>query len=91
MAGIEAAAERGGTDAAFDATWDVILGEAEGMTTAEASERGLRLDPSAYAIPEGQARVVQGIWHRHRGHTGPSFLWLQMGPATYADAVDDVP
>ena len=94
LAAITAAARRGGRDGgldgAFRATWDILLGEAEGMTTAQASVRGFRFHPAEYAIPESQAEVLLGLWRRYRGPRYPRdsavrMLWMSMGPGTYPD------
>ena len=88
---IRSAAKRpgrnGGLDAAFRATWDILLGEAEGMTMAQAVDRGLKFHPLEYALPEHQAQQVLSIWVRHRGPryriaSAASLLWMSMGPAS---------
>ena len=91
---IKAAAKRrtkdGGLDGAFRATWDILLGEAEGMTMAEATERGLTFFPAEYAIPHSQSEIVLGIWRRYRGpryhkESVVGMLWMDMGPGSYPD------
>jgi hypothetical protein len=89
----EAAQRRGksgGLDGAFRATWDILLGEAEGMTMAQASEQGVRFHPAEYAIPDSQCEVLLDIWVRHRGPRYPKqsavgMLWMNMGPGSYAE------
>lgn len=94
FAAITAAAQRrgrnGGLDAAFRATWDILLGAAEGLSMAEAADLGFRFHPAEYAIPESQAEALLGIWRRHRGpryrkDSAAGLLWLDMGPGTYPD------
>jgi len=90
---IAAAAKRrgksGGLNGAFRATWDILLGDAEGMTMDEATERGLRFHPAEYANPQSQSEVLLEIWLRHRGpHRKASavgMLWMDMGPGSYPD------
>ena len=80
----------GGLDGAFRATWDILLGDAEGLTMQEASDRGLRFHPAEYAIPESQSDRLLGIWRKHRGPRYPresaaGMLWMSMGPGSYPD------
>ena len=91
---ITAAARRrgkdGGLDGAFRATWDILLGEAEGLTMDEAAWRGLKFHPAEYAIPHSQSETVLSIWRRHRGPRYPNessvgLLWMDMGPGSYPD------
>jgi hypothetical protein len=83
----------GGLDGAFRATWDILLGEAEGMTLAEAHESGLKFFPAEYALPDSQAERLLGIWLRHRGphyrqESDVGFRWMNMGPGSYPDETD---
>lgn len=88
MAELIALARQGrkGPAAALDALWELILHEAEGLSLAEAAERGFYV--SDYAIPADQAvmirdamvqrrrlppRVVAGFWA----------MWGNLGPADY--------
>lgn len=91
---ITAAAKRrgkdGGLDGAFRATWDILLGEAEGVTMDEASARGLKFHPAEYAIPQSQSEILLRLWRRHRGpryrkESSVGMLWLNMGPGSYPD------
>ena len=81
--------ETGGLAATFRAIWDVLLGEAEGVTYAEASERGLKFNVAEYAIPESQRGVLLDLLHEVRGpavkESSVAMLWLDRGPATYPD------
>ena len=84
----------GGLDGAFRATWDILLGEAEGLTMDEAIERGLKFHPAEYAIPESQSETLLGIWLRHRGPRYPQgvccrVLVAKHGPGTYPDDNSD--
>ena len=85
-----------GSRGAFRATWDILLGDAEGMTMAEAAARGFRFHPAEYAIPESQSEVLLGIWRLHRGRAHPKesevgMLWMNMGPGSYQDGAQPQP
>lgn len=86
----------GGLDGMFRATWDILLGEAEGLTMEEARRRGLRFHPAEYAIPQSQSVSLLRIWRRHRGPHYPSesaagMLWIHMGPGSYPDDAPPAP
>ena len=90
MAAARASRQKRWTGRSLPGDVDILLGEAEGMTMAEASERGLRFHPTEYAIPESQADVLLAIWRRHRGphylkDSVVGMLWINMGPGTYPD------
>jgi hypothetical protein len=94
LGAIKRAAKRrsksGGLDGAFRATWDILLGDAEGMTMDDAYDSGLRFHPAEYAIPQSQSEQLLAIWREHRGPRYPKesaaeMLWLNMGPASYPD------
>ena len=83
-----AACRDGGVTTGMPALWDVILGEAEGLTWDEAIEQGQRFEPGRYAIPAQQADAVRQALQEHGAdlHNAPyavAMAWLDIGPATY--------
>ena len=91
LATVLAASRQGGVNAGMPALWDVILGEAEGVTWNEAIEQGQQFEPGHYAIPVHQADTVrQALEHSGAGLLKVSdtiaLAWLDLGPATYYPA-----
>ena len=84
---------RRGAVAGFDALLDLILLEAEGTTQAQAVRAGQKFHPSDYAIPGDQAALITA-WVRSdrmnrrgmradRWRAAVTWLWFQVGPATF--------
>jgi hypothetical protein len=89
-----AASPGGAVEAVFRALWDGLLNAAEGVSFAEAAERGLRFHPDDYAIPASQAEHLLGVLNRASeafgsGERSVSMSWLALGPATYDDELDE--
>ena len=76
-----------GGAAGFREMWSRILLEAEGVTWAEAVERGLKFHPSDYALPTAQAVDLRALMTVHRGRddteVNVSMTWFNDGPASY--------
>lgn len=84
---------RNGAVAGFDAMLDLILLEAEGTTQDEAVSAGRLFQPTDYAVPSDQAALITA-WMRSdrkdrrgmrpdRWRAVVTWLWFQVGPATY--------
>lgn len=84
---------RDDTDAAFIAfvaLWDILLGEAEGLTFADArahtAATGERFDIRSYAVPYEQSATIFEILHGDltgRSSKWVGVLWVDLGPAGY--------
>lgn len=75
---------------AFTKLWDILLGEAEGLSFAEAeahtAETGERFDIRSYAVPHAQSETIFAILHGDlTGHDSKrlGILWVDLGPASY--------
>ena len=78
-------------EAAFRTLWDLLLTEAEGVSFADAVERGLRFHPDDYAIPAAQAASLIDLLNQVAGalrgsERSVAMAWLELGPATYDDS-----
>lgn len=88
LAAVLASCRDGGVTTGMPALWDVILGEAEGVTWDEATEQGQRYEPGRYAIPAQQADAVRKALQQHSAGVrnaayAVAMAWLDIGPATY--------
>lgn len=84
-------AKKSGSKAGFDALWDIILLDAEGVTFTEAADEGRKFSVRDYAIPDHQDKQIQQMlsvprsrsnrkrWSRR--DTAMGFLFY--GPAVY--------
>lgn len=91
MARIEAAVRSGGPAeqgpaAGLMKMWDIILGEAEGLTYAVAVASGQGLHPRDYAIPREQAEQLVAMLKGTRSsrvQRSVGLTWRLDGPASY--------